>query len=126
MPACNVESEETTTFKQALGWCGFVVVGFGHAAHFVDVATRNVRTWSRDSYFSSFEEGPGYLLVSSAERVFCFGTDSSLSWKSEPIGLDGVVISHAGEARIRGQGEWDPPAGWRDFVLDAVTGNRVA
>jgi len=47
-------------------------------------------------------------------------------WHNDQLGIDGVIIDRFGDATLFGQGEWDPPGGWRDFVLDKQTGKQIA
>jgi hypothetical protein len=52
-------------------------------------------------------------------------SDRSIRWQSDILAIDGVVVSHVGPPVIRGEGEWDPPGGWRDFALFADDGKAV-
>jgi hypothetical protein len=73
------------------------------------------------SYFGRLYAGDSYLLAASAERLFRIGLDGTLLWASDPLGLDGVVVSCVAGGVVKGEGEWDPPGGWRPFrvCLDA-------
>ena len=48
---------------------------------------------------------------------------AGLSRVSEPVGIDGVVVTAIAEGRVEELGEWDPPGGWRVFALDLGTGD---
>jgi hypothetical protein len=48
--------------------------------------------------------------------------DRSIRWQSDVLGIDGVVVDVSGPDIIRGEGEWDPPRGWKPFELHAATG----
>jgi len=43
-------------------------------------------------------------------------------WVNNSLGIDGVIIEKFDTDKIYGSGEWNPPGGWRDFVLDINTG----
>jgi hypothetical protein len=51
--------------------------------------------------------------------------DCSVFWKSEPLGSDGVVVTQIVPAIIRGEGDWDPPGGWRPFTVLAANGQLL-
>ena len=53
-----------------------------------------------------------------------YPTVSLLTVVSYSIGL-GVVVTAIAEGRVEGQGEWDPPGGWRRFALCLETGADV-
>ena len=55
-----------------------------------------------------------------------FATDGSLLWTSEELGIDGVVVNDFDHDIIRGDGEWDPPGGWRPFAVNANNGKIIA
>lgn len=74
------------------------------------------------SYFGHLYVTEFALFVASAERAFRFDQDGSLRWKSEFLGLDGVLIHHIWEASVSGEGEWDPPGGWKPFAIFARSG----
>ncbi|BCZ45775.1 hypothetical protein psyc5s11_18420 [Clostridium gelidum] len=46
-------------------------------------------------------------------------------WTAEILGIDGVLVNNFDGERIYGAGEYDPPGGWVDFVINSRTGKRV-
>jgi len=50
--------------------------------------------------------------------------NGELLWKTGQLGIDGVLVHKVSPTRIEGSGEWDPPGGWRPFVLTPTTGER--
>lgn len=119
------EDDHGYTFEDAVIWGGSAVIGFGNRVHFVNLLTQEARSIDLRCYFGSFCPTPDVLLVASAARVLRFDREGRLAWQSEPVGLDGVIISHADSQEIHGQGEWDPPGGWEDFRLSMTTGARL-
>lgn len=113
---------ESSTFEAAIEWRDWVVIGFGEFVHLVNASSRNVLTISLESYFSSLHPLEDALLIASADRVRSINTDGSMNWVSDHVGLDGVVISDVNDEHIVGEGEWDPPGGWRPFRLSLRTG----
>ena len=53
--------------------------------------------------------------MASVEHLFRVELDGSLGWRSDPLGIDGVVVNQIADGVIRGEGEWDPSGGWRPF-----------
>jgi hypothetical protein len=49
-----------------------------------------------------------YLLLASGDRLFRMEPDRSVLWKSEYLGIDGVIVHEPGPIVVRGEGEWDP------------------
>lgn len=113
---------ECLAFEQALFWDPWIVLGWGHGVHLVSLTPASGTSHDLGAYFGSLIPKPEVLLAASAERVFCFGRDGKQRWRSEQLGIDGVVIGNVTPGLIQGSGEWDPPGGWRDFTLDPETG----
>lgn len=116
---------ECRAFEDAILWQGLVIVGFGERVHAVSLRDHTVVTLEANPYFGSFRETPDYLLIATGERLLCMEPDRSVRWTSEILGIDGVVVGDAGPGVIRGDGEWDPPGGWRPFQLSSVDGRLV-
>ncbi len=112
-------------FEEAIVWRGQLVVGFGSFVHAVTLADRSVVTVALGSYFGHLYPTDEYLLLTSGERVFRMEPDRSILWRSAELGIDGVVVHEAGPPVVRGDGEWDPPGGWRPFAVRAVDGTPV-
>jgi hypothetical protein len=117
---------DSSPFRQAVVWRGFVVVGFGESVHFVPLSGELPRTVPLEGYFGALYPRQDYLLVASQYRLFCFDTDGRLRWTSAELGIDGVVVKQVkGDLVIVGEGEWDPPGGWKPFAVDARTGMNL-
>jgi hypothetical protein len=66
------------------------------------------------------------LLVCSGRRLVHLGALGTVLWTSPELGVDGVLVSQVSATVIEGQGEWDPPGGWRDFRVDLNRGELLA
>jgi hypothetical protein len=114
--------DECYAFEEAVIWGGLLAVGRGHRVHLAALASREVRSIDLGSYFGSFHPLDGCLLAASAERVFRVGADGAVAWASGEVGLDGLVVVRVEDGVIEGEGEWDPPGGWRPFRLSLESG----
>jgi hypothetical protein len=107
-----------------------IYIGFGRFVFVVDVYRSHVRRHPLSGYFGhlydshDLEHLDGYIsaLAASASEVLAFDRAGGLIWKQSDLGLDGVVLHRASKGRIDGEGEWDPPGGWRPFGLRSETG----
>jgi hypothetical protein len=109
-------------FEEAIVWHDMVFVGFGSHVHAVSPMDCSVVSLELGSYFGHFYPTADYLLAASGERIFRFQSDRSIMWKSDVLGIDGVVVHDSGPTVIRGEGEWDPPGGWKPFAIAAIDG----
>jgi len=109
-------------FQDAILWRGNLVIGFGSHVHAVALADHSVVSIALEMYFGHLYPTDDYLLLASGTRLHRMEPDRSISWTSEPLGIDGVVVDQRGPT-IRGEGEWDPPGGWRPFAVMAADGN---
>ncbi len=103
-------------------WSNLLAIGWGHWLHLVSPSLGVVSSTDLASYFGSMREVGDVLLVASAQKLFCFGGDGDLRWRSPEIALDGVILDAVNGDVVRGQGEWDPPGGWRPFAVRLSSG----
>jgi hypothetical protein len=118
-------SDESFSFEDALLWSHFLAIGWGHHVYLVNLRTRQVLTTQLGSYFSHLYPTSGCLLVASAERLLCIASDGTTLWHSSELVIDGVIVDRVDEGVVRGQGEWDPPGGWRPYSVSLQTGEAV-
>jgi hypothetical protein len=118
-------SDECFAFEEVCTWSDFVVVGWGHHVYLIAPQTRAVSALDLGSYFGHLYPTAAYLLVASAERLFRVEPDGSLLWRSDALGIDGIVVDHVADGIIRGKGEWDPPGGWQPFQVSLSSGQRA-
>lgn len=113
---------EAFPFKDVCIWHDLLIIGYGSTLYCVDIATREARIYPLEGYFGSVTTGDGYCLVASAENILRIDRTGAKVWESTRIAVDGVVISNVDEDTITGDGEWDPPGGWRPFAISLSTG----
>lgn len=122
------ESDEVFAFKDWAAWDSIVALGWGNRISLVNLQSQSVSEFPLGAYFGSMKllDGQRGLLVASAERLFLINLDGSLAWQSEALGVDGVVIGEIAGGIISGQGEWDPPGGWKPFQVRLNSGHTVS
>jgi hypothetical protein len=112
-------------FQEAIVWRDVVVVGFGGHVHLVWLERRSVVSYAMSGYFGHLYPLPEQLLVADSQQLWCFDMAGTPMWKSERLGIDGVVVKRVAGDVIEGDGEWDPPGDWRPFTLSLVSGERA-
>lgn len=115
---------ECFAFQDALVWKSWVVIGFGDAVHFVGLAGKPAFSVALGCYFGHVYPGDECLLVASCEHLYRFDADGTMRWRSAQLAIDGVVVDRVDGDAIEGQGEWDPPGGWRPFRVSLASGTR--
>jgi len=113
-------------FQQALVWRDNLIVGFGSYVYAISVADRSTVTISLGAYFGHLYQTRDYLLLASGEGLFRMEPDRSILWKNQELGIDGVVVHEPNPPVVRGEGEWDPPGGWRPFAVMASDGKPAS
>lgn len=116
---------ESQGFLQAAFWNGFAVLGFGEQLHLIGVQSKLHFEFKLGSYFGSLWLGEALLLAASAEHVYCIDSNGVLCWRSPQLGIDGVVMLEVANQVLHGRGEWDPPGGWKDFMLSLKDGTLL-
>jgi hypothetical protein len=111
-------------FHEVIIWSEFVVIGVWEHVYFVnlDANPRRVLEFDLGAYFGEMKPTASRLLVASGKQVFSFDANGRLEWKSVQLGIDGIVLESVQAEIVRGAGEWDPPGGWRPFILSAASG----
>ena len=100
-------------------------VGFGNSVYIIDPKTRSGSALRLGSYFADFYATKEYLLVASGCGLLRFSPVGEVLWSASGLALDGVIVKHVTEDRITGEGEWNPPSGWKPFVLRLDSGEAV-
>lgn len=113
-------------FTELIVWDELVVIGWSDVVHLIDPARRTVISIGCDGYFGHLYALDGALLIASASELICVDAAGDVLWRQANLGLDGVVVSRIEDGTIHGDGEWDPPGGWRPFQLSLATGTPVA
>lgn len=113
-------------FTQAVTWKHFVVLGWNDHVYLVDPCTREVISVECDGYFGHLYPTDDHLLIADASRLICINERGKRLWESSSLGIDGVVVDDVRDGIIIGQGEWDPPGGWKPFRRELATGEPAA
>lgn len=120
---------ECFAFQEAIVRSNHVFVGYGESVYIIDPVMRiasQIFLTGIASYFEAFYAGPDYLLAASGDSLLRLTHDGRLLWAAHGLGLDGVVVEAVENGVIRGQGEWDPPGGWRPFELRLESGQHIS
>ena len=124
-PGANGKQSAIHVFQEALVWAGHLVVGFGEAVHIISLASHAVSSHFLDGYFGHLYATKDALLVSDAAYLWRMTADGSIAWRSAPLGIDGVVVTAVEDDVVRGEGEYDPPGGWKPFRVALATGRPI-
>jgi hypothetical protein len=128
-PRCRIDVYPTEldcyAFEEVSVWGKWIVIGFGSYLHMVSLEDDSSSTLPLGAYFSELYPTDAFLLVASGEQVFRIEPSGNVLWRSATVGLDGVVLHSITSPILLGEGEWDPPGGWRPFALDAASGALV-
>jgi len=104
-------------FQEVAAWAELIVIGFAGHVHLVGPMRGTVKTLPLSGYFGHIYTTEEKLLIADAEQIHCFDQSGAVLWRSETVGIDGVVVHNVEDGIIAGEGEWDPPGGWRPFRL---------
>jgi hypothetical protein len=116
---------EHSPFAECIAWKQWIAIGIGHHLYLVPLAGDNPSTLDLNDYFGDLYPLDHCLLVASGQRLFCVTTDGVVKWSSSELGIDGVVVSRVRDGIIDGEGEWDPPGGWKPFRIALDSGSPV-
>lgn len=114
------------TFTQAEARRKFIALGWNDHVYLVDPITSEVISVECDGYFGHLYPVGGRLLVADASRLVCLNEIGERLWESDALGTDGVVVNDVRDGVVIGEGEWDPPGGWKPFRLMLATGEPAA
>ena len=110
-----------------------VVIGHVEHVHFFDPDHIIVKSIKLDGYFGHLytpiefgrDDIEFCLLVASAMYLYHFTNDGIELWKSDVLGIDGVIVNHVSSKYIDVSGEWDPPGGWKETRLNIKDGTEM-
>lgn len=112
-------------FTQVVTWKNFIVLGWNDRVHLVNPVTCEVISIQCDGYFGHLYPVGDRLLIADASRLVCINERGEQIWKNAGLGIDGVVVDDVQDSVIVGQGEWDPPGGWKPFRLSLASGETA-
>ena len=111
---------------EAIKFYRFVAVGVSGFFYLYDLSTATFILFvDLNGYFDEFKISEEHLLVAYNSGIYCLTKYGQIKWHNSNIGLDGIIINEIKDGRIYGSEQVDPPDGWRDFVLDFITGDRM-
>lgn len=110
-------------FKEAMIVDNLLAVGHEEYFYLFNLETNtNILRWKMEGYFGQLYFDADLFYIADAGGLYCIDKNGTIRWQNNNLGIDGVFISEFNENKITGSGEWDPPGGWRDFILDKATG----
>lgn len=106
-------------------------IGYSDYLFVFDTKTNMLARHRLDGYFGHMYDCGDFqylpvqfsVLVTSASEALAFSRNGELAWMQPNLGIDGVILHAANELRIEGEGEFDPPGGWRKFTLSWEPGS---
>lgn len=110
---------------EAISWNGTVVIGFAERVYFIGMSGIVIARIDLRLYFERFYVEGDRLLVASGTDVTCVDMGGNLIWQSDWLGVDGVIIHRVRDGVIYGDGEWNPPGGWKPFAISLTDGRSV-
>ncbi len=113
-------------FRSIVAFGSWLAIGLSEVVVLVHHRFTEGRIFDVEGYFGSFYELADKLLVCSASQIIALNLAGQELWRTEGLGLDGVIIHQHDATSISGDGEMDPPGGWLPFMLDHRTGRRLA
>ncbi len=120
---------ECLAFQEAIVWNRRIFVGYGETVYIIDplqpITSSEIFLSGFAGYFSGFYPGSDYLLVASGESLLRLTHDGRVLWVAHGVGLDGVVVRSVENGVIHGEGEWDPPGGWKPFAVHLDSGRII-
>jgi hypothetical protein len=121
----DVYVEYESSFREAIVWQRWIVIGIDHQLHLVPLTGEQPTTLNLNDYFGHLYPLDHCLLVASSGRLFCVTTDGIVKWSSPDLGIDGVLVTRVSGGIIEGEGEWDPPGGWKPFRVTLDSGSPI-
>ena len=118
-------SDESFAFKDAVIWFDLLILGWGHSVYLIHTESMNSIKLECDAYFEKLYQNGEYLLIATGERLIRIDKSGSILWRSEMLGIDGVIVNDVQNGIVKGSGEWDPPGGWEPFQVYLDTGKLV-
>jgi hypothetical protein len=110
-------------FKQAISIDNILAVG-NHIYFYLfnAILNENILQLEVEGYFGGLYLHNEHFYIADAHGIYCIDKLGKLLWQNNNLAIDGVIINNFTDNNIFGSGEWDPPGGWLDFILDKHTG----
>jgi hypothetical protein len=104
------------------------ILAVGHQRYFYLFDLRknaNILILEMSGYFGYTYLDNELLYIADARYIYCINKSGEIIWQSTDLGIDGVIINQIDETKIYGEGEWDPPGGWKEFILEKQKGTSL-
>ena len=113
-------------FKQAMIIDKILAVGFEEYFYMFDMSSKsNILNLKMEGYFGHLYFNEDLFYVADSAGIYCINKNTSIIWQNKNLAIDGVIINDFISNKILGSGQWDPPGGWRNFILDKQTGLAI-
>ncbi len=122
-------------FREELIWpsADAVAIGGGDHVHILDLATGAPRAGiAVPSLFGGLSLDPGEpphrpeaLFIAGWRDLLALEPSLSIRWHATDLAIDGVIVHDVVGTVVRVSCEMDPPGGWFDVELDALTGREL-
>ncbi|MCE9577365.1 MAG: hypothetical protein K8W52_29725 [Deltaproteobacteria bacterium] len=122
-------------FREELIWPSIdaVVIGGGDHVHVLDRATGAVRARiAVPSLFGGLALDPGEpphrpeaLFIAGWRDLIALEPTLAIRWHATDLAIDGVIVHDVVGTVVRIGCEMDPPGGWFDVEVDALTGREL-
>ena len=113
-------------FREALMINNILAIGCHDYFYLFDVAkSQNIKSYKVSDFFGHVYYDDDLFYFSDYTGLYCIDFKGDIIWYNSNMAIDGVIIESFSSDKIFGAGEWDPPGGWIDFVLDKRTGLKL-
>ena len=113
-------------FQQAQLYNNLLIAGHENYFYLFDLKKNtNLAAIKLEGYFGNFQIHNEDIYICDAGSLTRVSLQGSIIWRNNHLGIDGVIIERFQDEKIFGSGEWDPPGGWRDFILSESNGTLL-
>jgi hypothetical protein len=113
-------------FKQGMIRGRQVAVGHKGFFYLFDLSLKkNLLILEMQGYFGHMYLNDEHFYISDSASIHCVNHEGKVVWQNTNLGIDGVIVEKFQGGKIYGSGEWDPPGGWIDFILEEKTGIKL-
>jgi hypothetical protein len=116
---------EAWATREAIWWNEKLVVGFAERVYIVGLPSLSVSCINLAEYFRKLYPSDEWLLVASGSDVIRIDLSGRMMWRSQNLAIDGIRILSVSNGIISGEGDDDPPDGWRPFRLSLTDGSAI-
>lgn len=128
--------DDRQSFRAEAVWesAGLAAIGGGRTVYFADLATGVLRLHlPLEDFFGGLavDEGddgarPNSLYVCGYADLLAIEPSLDVRWRLRALAVDGILLHEAVGRELHVDIELDPPGGWFEVTLDAVTGKELS